>query len=187
MEAANAKYAEFETKQEISEVMVQLAQETQDLAMKEREIYSPVLKKWHTTAAAVGALTLNNCYEHVLKQYLSEMMTPQTIETILVLQRARKLEDVLVQLVVEDSADCEDGGKTIVREMVPFEVDSNVMNLVRKWMDESMQKGNDCFQRAKETEVSFGFMILFPPNIPGRRTQYMVHLEHYITYFCLSI
>lgn len=141
--------------------MLQLAQETEELAMKEREKYSPVLKKWHTIAAAVAALTLNNCYGHVLKQYLSEMMTSKTVEIILVLQRARKLEDTLVQMVVEDSADCEDGGKTVVREMVPFEVDSTIMNLMRKWIDESLQNGNECLQKAKETEVSYIFIILF--------------------------
>ncbi|XP_061348637.1 protein unc-13 homolog [Gastrolobium bilobum] len=153
MEAANAKSVESETKKEISEVMLQLAQETENLAMKERENYSPVLKKWYTIAAGVAALTLNNCYGHVLKQYLSEMTTSMTVETILVLQRARKLEDILVQMVVEVSADCEDGGKTVVREMVPFEVDSTIMNLIRKWIDESLNKVKECLQKAKETET----------------------------------
>lgn len=154
MEASNAKYVEFETKKDISEIMLQLAQETEDLAMKEREHYSPMLKKWHTTAAAVAALTLNNCYGDVLKKYLTEM-TSLTVEVILVLKRAKKLEDILVQMVVEDSSDCEDGGKTVVREMVPYEVDSTIMSLMRKWIDESLHKGAECLQRAKETEVGF--------------------------------
>ncbi|TKY46075.1 DUF810 protein [Spatholobus suberectus] len=154
MEAANAKSAESETKKEMGEVMLLLAQETEYLAMKERQNYSPVLKKWHTIAAAVAALTLNNCYGHVLKQYLSEMTTSSiTVEVILVLQRAKNLEDVLVQMVVEDSVDCEDGGKTVVREMVPFEVESTIMILIRKWIDESLHKGKECLQRAKETEA----------------------------------
>ncbi|KAG5051138.1 hypothetical protein JHK87_003336 [Glycine soja] len=127
MEAANAKSAESETEKKIGEVILQLAQETEYLALKERQNYSPILKKWNTIAAAVAALTLNNCYGHVLKQYLSEMTTSITVEVVLVLQRAKILEDVLVQMVVEDSADCEDGGKTVVREMVPFEVESTIM------------------------------------------------------------
>lgn len=175
MEAANAKSAESETEKEISELMLQLAQETEDLAMKERKYYSPILKKWHTIAAAVGALTLNNCYGHVLKQYLSEVMTSITVEIVLVLHRAKKLEDVLVQMVVEETADCEDGGKTIVREMVPFEVDSTIMDLTRKWIEESLHEEKECLQRAKETEVSFSIiMILFPMTISRRRTLYML-------------
>ncbi|KAL4375681.1 hypothetical protein HN51_009649 [Arachis hypogaea] len=152
LQAANAKYTECQTKKEISEVMFQLAQEIEDLANKERQSYSPVLKKWHPTAAAVAALTLNNCYGFVLKQYLTEMMTTETSETIIVLQRAKKLEDILVQMVVEDSVDCEDGGKTVVTEMVPFEVDSTIVNILKRWMDASMQRGNYCFQKAKEHE-----------------------------------
>jgi len=140
--------------------MLHLAQETEDLAAKERRNYSPILKKWNAIAAAVAALTLNNCYGHVLKKYLSEIKSI-TVELIIVLQKAKRLEDILVQMVVEESADCDDGGKTVVRQMVPFEVDSTVLNLMRKWIDESLQKGNDCLQRAKETEVCFIFMFLF--------------------------
>ncbi|RDX78457.1 hypothetical protein CR513_41269, partial [Mucuna pruriens] len=150
MEAANA---ESETKQEIGEVMLQLAQETENLAMKERQNYSPVLKKWNPIAAAVAALTLNNCYGHVLKQFLSEMTTSITAEVISVLQRANNLEDVLVQMVVEESADCEDGGKTVVREMVPFEVESTIIILTRKWIDESLNKVKEYLQKAKENEA----------------------------------
>ncbi|KAK7315308.1 hypothetical protein VNO77_33848 [Canavalia gladiata] len=151
LEVANAKSAEPETKEEI--IMLQLAQQTEDLARKERQNYSPILKKWHSIAAPVAALTLNNCYGHVLKQYLNEMTTSITADIILVLQNAKKLEDVLVKMVVEDSADCEDGGKTVVREMVPFEVESTIMNRMRTWIDESLQKGKDCLQRAKENEA----------------------------------
>jgi len=180
MEAANAKSAESETRVEIGEIMLQLAQETENLAMKERQNYSPVLKKWHSIAAAVAALTLNNCYGHVLKQYLSEMTTSVTVDVILVLRRAKILEDVLVQMVVEDSVDCEDGGKAVVREMVPFEVESTTLTLVRKWIEESQLKLRDCLQKAKENEVSF---TLFLTNIIG---EHNVHLENCITYFCFG-
>ncbi|XP_020221748.1 protein unc-13 homolog [Cajanus cajan] len=153
MEAANAKCAELESKHEIGELMFQLAQETEYLAMRERQNYSPILKKWHTIAAAVAALTLNNCYGQVLKQFLSETTVSIVAEVILVLQRSKMLEDVLVQMVVEDSADCEDGGKTVVREMVPFEVEPTILILVKKWIDESLNKGRECLQRAKENEA----------------------------------
>jgi len=153
--------------------MLYLAQETEDLAAKERQNYSPILKKWNAIAAAVAALTLNNCYGHVLKKYLSEIKSI-TVQLIIVLQKAKRLEDILVQMVVEESADCDDGGKTVVRQMVPFDVDSTVLNLMRKWIDNSLQKGNDCLQRAKETEVSFIFIILFILKIIGSRIQYII-------------
>lgn len=152
IEAANERFANSEEKEEAHEVLLQLAQETEDLAMKERQGYSPMLKKWQTTASAVAALTLHSCYAQVLNQYLSEVAS-LTTETIEVLHRADKLEKVLVQMVVEDSVDCEDGGKTIVREMVPYEVDTIIMNLLRKWMDESLNKCRQLFEKAKEVEV----------------------------------
>ncbi|OIW21534.1 hypothetical protein TanjilG_06152 [Lupinus angustifolius] len=152
MEASNANYVEFGTKKDISQVMLKIAQEIEDLAMNEKDNYSLILKKWHTTADAVAALTLNNCFGDVLTTYLSEM-TSLTVEVLQVLQRAKKLEDILVQMVVEDCADCEDGGKTVVREMVPYEVDSTILNLMRKWIDESLNKGAYCLQRAKENET----------------------------------
>lgn len=137
----------------MSEALLQLAKETEDLALKERESFSPILKKWHPTAVGVAAVTLHNCYGTMLKQYLGGVST-LTSETIGVLHRAGKLEKVLVQMVVEDSADCDDGGKAIVREMVPFEVDSIIMNLLKKWVDERLKKQKECLSRAKESEVS---------------------------------
>lgn len=141
-------------KQEASEALFQLAEETEDLALKEREIFSPVLKRWHPTSAAVAAVTLHNCYGAVLKQYLGGVFE-LTTETVRVFQRTRKLEKLLVQMVVEDSADCDDGGKAIVREMDPYEVDSIILNLLKRWINERLQKGKEYLQRAKESEVSF--------------------------------
>ncbi|KAL5542331.1 hypothetical protein UlMin_010041 [Ulmus minor] len=149
IENGNAKEVKEE---EASEALLQLAKETEDLALKEREGYSPILKKWHSTAAGVAAVTLHNCYGAVLKQYLGGVST-LTNETVGVLQRAGKLEKILVQMVVEDSADCEDGGKSIVREMVPYEVDYIILKLLKKWIDERLAKGKECLSRAKESET----------------------------------
>ncbi|KAF4364808.1 hypothetical protein G4B88_025527 [Cannabis sativa] len=119
IEHANSKEVKEE---EASEALLQLAKETEELALKEREGFSPILKRWHSTAVGVAAVTLHSCYGAVLKQYLSGVST-LSCETVGVLQRAGKLEKMLVQMVVEDSVDCDDGGKSIVREMVPYEVD----------------------------------------------------------------
>ncbi|XP_028773311.1 protein unc-13 homolog [Neltuma alba] len=148
----NASYAKSEVEVDAREVLVGLAQETEELAMKERQNYSPVLKKWHGTAGAVAASTLHSCYGQVLNQYLNDVTT-LTSDTVEVLERANKLEKVLVHMVVEDSADCEDGGKTIVREMDPYEVDSVILNLLRKWIHDSLTKCTEVFERVRESET----------------------------------
>ncbi|GAB2265910.1 hypothetical protein Dimus_000941 [Dionaea muscipula] len=136
----------------LSETLMELAQATEELAAKEKETYSNTLKKWHPVAAGVAAVTLQNCYGDILNQYISGVFTLSN-EIINVLQRAGKLENILVQMVVEDSVDCEDGGKSIVREMVPYEVDSIILRLIRKWIEETLSKPKDCVQRAQETET----------------------------------
>ncbi|KAJ1383935.1 Munc13-like proteiny 1 [Sesbania bispinosa] len=152
LEAVNAKSAEFERKKELSEVLLLSAQETEVLVMKERHHFSPILSKWHSTAGAVAAMTLHTCYGQVLRQYICGVTT-LTTESVQVLQRAGKLEKLIVQIMVEDSTECEDGGKTVVREMVPYDVDSVILSLLGKWIDESLNKGKECLQRAKETET----------------------------------
>ncbi|XP_061371013.1 protein unc-13 homolog [Gastrolobium bilobum] len=152
LEAVNTKYGEYERKKELSEVLLQLAQETEVLMMKERHHFSPMLKKWHSTSGAVAAMMLHTCYGQVLRQYILQV-TSLTTESVQVLQRAGKLEKLIVQIVVEDSAECEDGGKTVVREMAPFDVDSVILSLLGKWIDESLYIGKECVQRAKETET----------------------------------
>ncbi|KAL6532441.1 hypothetical protein OROGR_014411 [Orobanche gracilis] len=142
--------------QKVSEVLIKLARETEELASKEKDIFSPVLKKWHPVAAGVAAVTLHSCYGTLLKQYLtgtSSSSSPLMNETILVLQRAGKLEKVLVQMVVEDSAECEDGGKSVVREMVPYEVDTIILKMLKQWIQERLKMGKEHLQRAKETET----------------------------------
>jgi len=157
LEAVNAKYGEYERNKELSEVLLQLAHETEVLVMKERQLFSPILRKWHPTAGAVAAMMLHTCYGQVLRHYVSEVNS-LTSESVQVLQRTGKFEKLIVQIVVEDSNECDDGGKTVVGEMVPFDVDSIILSLLGKWIDESLSKGKESLQRAKETEVSFVFM-----------------------------
>ncbi|KAK6929733.1 hypothetical protein RJ641_003827, partial [Dillenia turbinata] len=150
LEKWNANHITVE--KEASEALTELAQEIKDLATREKESYSPILKRWHPIAAGVAAVTLHNCYGNVLKQYLDRVST-LTNETVVVLQRAGKLEKLLVQMVVEDSVECEDGGKAVVREMVPYEVDSIITRLLRAWINERLRKGAESLERAKETET----------------------------------
>ncbi|OAY72653.1 hypothetical protein ACMD2_25065, partial [Ananas comosus] len=108
-----------------SNILTELAKDTEQLALLEKETYSPVLKRWHPGPTALAVVTLHNCFGVVLKQYVAKI-TSLTNELVRVLQSAGRLEKALVQMVVEDSAECEDGGKGIVREMAPYEVDSIV-------------------------------------------------------------
>jgi len=150
----NAKSAESERRQEFSEVLLQMVQETEALMLKERHHFSPILKKWHSTAGAVAAMVLHSCFGKMLKRYVSEVSS-LTTESVQVLQKSGKLEKVIVQMMVEDSSDCDDGGKTVIREMAPYDVDSVILSLLGKWIDDSLLKGKECLQAAKETEVCF--------------------------------
>ncbi|OVA11845.1 Protein of unknown function DUF810 [Macleaya cordata] len=141
-----------EQEDDASEALLQLAKETEEMAIKEKDTFSPTLKRWHPIASGVAAVTLHSCYGAVLKQYLAGVSTLAN-EVIGVLERAGKLEKLLVQMVVEDSVDCEDGGKAVVREMVPYEVDSIIMSLLKTWIDERLKRGRECLERAKETET----------------------------------
>ncbi|XAR48942.1 hypothetical protein NMG60_11031936 [Bertholletia excelsa] len=128
-------------RQEVIEALVHIARETEELALEEKVVFSPVLTKWHPFAAGVAAVTLHTCYGALLRQFLAGMSS-LTNETIRVLKRAEKLEKVLVHLVTEDTEEWEDGGRTIAREIIPYEVDSIKSNLLQQWI-----------QRAKEIET----------------------------------
>ncbi|KAA8523156.1 hypothetical protein F0562_009579 [Nyssa sinensis] len=81
-----------------------LAQDINELAFNEKEIYSPVLKRWHPLAAGVAVATLHACYGNELKQFVSGIseLTPDAVQVLLA---ADKLEKDLVQIAVEDSVD----------------------------------------------------------------------------------
>ncbi|KAL1536154.1 protein unc-13 [Salvia divinorum] len=138
--------------QEASEMLMKLAGKIEELAMKEKDTFSPLLKRWHPIAAGVAAVTLHTCYGGLLKQYLAGK-SPLMNETVKVLQRAGKLEKSLVQLVVEDSMECEDGSKAIVREMVLYEVDTIIHKQMKQWIQDKLSKGKEHVLRAKQTET----------------------------------
>ncbi|KAK3417241.1 hypothetical protein EUGRSUZ_H02977 [Eucalyptus grandis] len=143
---------EMDTRQDESERLIRLAKETEDLALKERGTFSPILRKFHPVATAVAAVTLHSCYGLILKQHLTSALVLDS-EIRKVLESAGKLEKVLAQMVVEDTIECEDGGKMIVREMIPYEVESTMSRLQKQWIDVRLQKGKDCLQRATESET----------------------------------
>ena len=155
-----AKAAATEEGEEAAKMLVDLAKETEELALHERECFSPILKRWYSVAAGVASVSLHQCYGSVLMQYLAGRSTI-TKETVEVLQTAGKLEKVLVQMVAEDSEECADGGKGLVREMVPYEVESIILRLLKQWIDEKLKTVQECLSRAKEAEVSLSNLDLW--------------------------
>lgn len=87
-----------------------------------------------------------------MKQYIAQVST-LTNEAIRVLQTAGKLEKDLIQMAIEESVDCEEGGKVVLREMEAYEVDSIILSLLKAWIYERLKNGNLRLGRAKETEV----------------------------------
>lgn len=136
-----------------SEILVRLAKDTEQLARSEHDNFSPVLKRWHPFPGAAAVVTLHSCYGAVLKQYLSKA-TCLTKELVHVLHAAGRLEKALVQMMVEDVADRDDGGKSMVREVVPYDVESLVLRFLKTWIEERLRIARECLLRAKDTEVS---------------------------------
>ncbi|KAF5195895.1 unc-13-like protein [Thalictrum thalictroides] len=110
-----------------------LANDISELANNEKDVFSPILKRWHPLAAGVAVATLHACYGNELKQFISGI-TELTPDAIQILRAADKLETDLVQIAVEDSVDSEDGGKAIIREMPPYEAETAISNLVKVWI-----------------------------------------------------
>ncbi|XP_062192892.1 protein unc-13 homolog isoform X2 [Phragmites australis] len=116
-----------------------LAKEIGDLATKEKNMYSPILKKWHPLAAGVAVVTLHACFGNELKQFIVRL-TELTLDTAEVLKAADNLEKVLVHIAVADSVDSDDGGKSLVSEMPPYEAGTVIANLVKAWVKERVDK-----------------------------------------------
>ncbi|KAJ8531365.1 hypothetical protein K7X08_026799 [Anisodus acutangulus] len=133
-------------------VLAILAKDVGELASKEKEIFSPILKRWHPFAAGVAVATLHICYGNELKQFVSSIMelTPDAVQ---VLRAADKLEKDLVQIAVEDSVDSDDGGKAIIREMPPFEAEGAIANMVKDWIKTRIDRLKEWVDRNLQQEV----------------------------------
>ncbi|KAL8262813.1 hypothetical protein R6Q59_024162 [Mikania micrantha] len=137
---------------EEGEKLIQLAKHTEELGLQEKSTFSPVLKKWNSFSAGVAAVTLHTCYGSLLRQFLAAnpMISNETVD---VLQRADKLEKVLVNIMVEDSMVGVDGAKTVMREMVPYDIDSIVLRYLRQWIQDCLKRVKEIAESAKETET----------------------------------
>lgn len=129
-----------------------LARDISELAFNETTMFSPILKRWHPLAAGVAAATLHVCYGHELKQYVRSV-TELTRDAVDMLMAADKLEKDLVQIAVEDSIDSEDGGKSVIREMYPYEAEAVIINLVKSWIKNRVDTLEECVDRNLQEEV----------------------------------
>ncbi|KAL5558666.1 hypothetical protein UlMin_034877 [Ulmus minor] len=133
-------------------VLAILAKDVGELALKEKKMFSPILKRWHSLAAGVAVATLHVCYGNEIKQFISGI-TELTPDAVQVLRAAEKLEKDLVQIAVEDSVDSDDGGKAIIREMPPFEAETAIANLVKAWIRTRVDRLKDWVDRNLQQEV----------------------------------
>lgn len=139
-------------------VLAILAKDVGELATNEKNVFSPILKRWHPFAAGVAVATLHVCYGNELKQFISGI-TELTPDVVQVLRAADKLEKDLVLIAVEDSVDSEDGGKAIIREMPPYEADTAIANLVKVWIKTRLDKLKEWVDRNIQQEVCYPLSI----------------------------
>ncbi|KAK6152566.1 hypothetical protein DH2020_012205 [Rehmannia glutinosa] len=133
-------------------ILAILAKDVGELAIKEKDIFSPILKRWHPFAAGVAVATLHACYGNELKQFISGI-TELTPDAVQVLRAADKLEKDLVQIAVEDSVDSDDGGKAIIREMPPYEAEGAMANLIKVWIKTRIDRLKEWVDRNIQQEV----------------------------------
>ncbi|MCO5595056.1 hypothetical protein L7F22_049093 [Adiantum nelumboides] len=134
MEKTDSRRMSFNKKGPVLSLVL-LANNTSELIKKERDKFSPTLSYWHPCAASLAAATLHSCFSRELKQYLSGV-TALTNESVEILQAADHLEKDLVQIAVEGAVDSDDGGKGVIREMVPYEAQSAIVSLSKSWIQE---------------------------------------------------
>ncbi|KAM6559554.1 hypothetical protein CsatA_028793 [Cannabis sativa] len=133
-------------------ILAILAKDVGELALKEKRMFSPILKRWHPFAAGVAVATLHVCYANEIKQFISGI-TELTPDAVQVLRAADKLEKDLVLIAVEDSVDSDDGGKAIIREMPPFEAEAAIANLVKIWIKTRVDRLKEWVDRNLQQEV----------------------------------
>lgn len=129
-----------------------LAEDIGHLAFNEKAIFSPILKNWHPLSAGVAAATLHSCYGAELKKFVSGI-TELTPDAIRVLTAADKLEKDLVQIAVQDAVDSDDGGKSVIREMPPFEAEVVIGNLVKSWIKTRVDRLKEWIDRNLQQEA----------------------------------
>ncbi|CAI9784905.1 unnamed protein product [Fraxinus pennsylvanica] len=113
-------------------ILANLAKDVGDLAMKENDIFSPILKRWHPFAAGITELT------------------PDAVQ---ILRAADKLEKDRVNIAVEDSVDSDDGAKAIIREMPPYEAEGAIANMIKVWTKTRIERLKELVERTLQQDT----------------------------------
>lgn len=152
MEVIKASKRASKNQQNPLPILCILAQEIIEVSLNEKDVYSPVLKRWHPLSAGVAVATLHSSYANELKQFVSGIneLSPDVVQVLLA---ADKLEKLLVQIAVEDSVESEDGGKAIIQEMTPFEAEAMIVDLVRAWIRTRVDRLREWVDRNLQQEV----------------------------------
>jgi hypothetical protein len=129
-----------------------LAEDIGKLARDERANFSPILQQWHLTPAGVAAAALHSCFGKELRKYVSTV-TGISPDGVQVLMAADQLEMDLVQIAAEDGANADDGGKSLIREMPPYEAQSILDALSKKWVEEGIGRLAQWADRNVQNEV----------------------------------
>lgn len=135
-----------------------LAQDIIDMALNEKEIYSPILKRWHPLPAGAAVAVLHACYGNELKQFVAGI-SELSPDAVIVLHAADKLERVLVQIAIEDSVESEDGGKAIIQEIAPFGSEGLMGSLVKTWIKTRVDRLSELVDRNLKQEVSIDLSL----------------------------
>lgn len=152
MEAIKASKRGSKNQRDPLPILCILAQEIIEVALNEKDVYSPVLKRWHPLSAGVAVAALHASYANELKQFLSGIneLSPDVVQVLLA---ADKLEKLLVQIAVEDSVESEDGGKAIIQELTPFEAEAMITGLVRAWIRTRVDRLGEWVDRNLQQEA----------------------------------
>lgn len=94
-----------------------------------------------------------------MKKFVSvnSEMTPDNLQVLIA---ADKLEKDLVHMAVEDSVDSEDGGKSIIQEMIPFEAEGVISNLIKSWIQTRIERLKESVDRNLQQEVFYPSCVL---------------------------
>ncbi|KAF9681103.1 hypothetical protein SADUNF_Sadunf06G0190700 [Salix dunnii] len=152
MEKADSSWRASKNQPNPLPVLAILAKDVGELAINEKQVFSPILKRWHPFSAGVAVATLHACYGNEIQQFKSGIveLTPDAVQ---VLRAADKLEKDLVQIAVEDSVDSDDGGKAIIREMPPYEAEAAIADLVKAWIRARLDRLKEWVDRNLQQEV----------------------------------
>ncbi|VFQ67086.1 unnamed protein product [Cuscuta campestris] len=110
------------------------------------------MKRHHSLATGVAVATLHVCFGNELKKFVSSVneLTPDAVQVLIA---ADKLEKNLVKMAVADAEDSDDGGKALIQEMIPFEAEAVISDLVKSWVRTRVERLREWVDRNLQQEI----------------------------------